>query len=497
MQVEKLNYDFVVCRDLIENTKKNDNEYTKALKYYHDRVFYVPHSGCYYYYKNGELVRDSIDNFNKCHHMGFNKKFLDCVKKTIVAYDEVLETKNYTVDKEKRIINAFKPIYAEGLKDIAVSEAGHNYVKLFKKFLFEVSSNSNQKYCAWLLNWIASVVQLKRSKVAPVFVTSTEGIGKSTLAVIIEKILGKYNTTHPSSEVMKRFHWQCYGKILVIFEETQGLSGDEGVICNNLKNMINSDTFPYEEKGMQSRDLMNINNVIITSNFPLASTSGRRYVNITPSTKWLHKYELFEQLLTFTDEKIKALYDFLLSIDISNWNAEKEAKNISEGECNLKEIERMNNVFKYMRDTYAMKKVSEKIRTKYLYENYKSVVSKPYNKSTFFEKVSELNIDKTKTNGTEYFVIKGQELFDEFTKRKLIDTDDYEDESDFEEIFSVKKESPEVEALREENEKLKQQIKQLLEAQQKQQEEKKVEEKPEQPMGKQKIKIMAHKSTKQ
>lgn len=458
---QKMHYDFAECRDLAENIRKNETTFTDALKYFHDRVF-LSDTGAYYYYKDGNLERDSVESFRRCKMMGFDRKFVQAIEKSTREYKEVLETENYTVDKEKRKINSFRQTYASTLQNVNVTKKGEEYVEFVKKFMLEISANGSKKLYNWLINWCASVVQLKRTKVCPVFVTATEGIGKTTLATIMRSVLGEWNTAHPGAEEMKRFHWQCYGKILVVFEETEGLKNDAGTVSDNLKNMINSDQFPYEEKGIQIKSsLKNINNVIVTSNFPLPNSSGRRYLNITPSTKWLNKYENFEKLNDFTDENIKALYDYFMSVDVSNWNAEKEANALDEDKPNLKAIETMNNVFKYMRDTYAYTKASDEILTKTLYGNYVHATVKAYKKSTFTEKIVELNIHKKRSNGHDYYVINGEELYKEFEKRRLIDPDDFIEADDSNEFAWTEKPDPKVELLEKENASLKLEIEEL------------------------------------
>lgn len=500
-----LNYDFAECRRLAEEAPRNDSEFKDAIKYFHDRVF-LTDNGTYYYYKNGNLVRETIDNFRKSKMMGFPKKFIDQINKTTCSYDEVLETKNYTVDKEARKINAFRQIRAFTLNDVKVGKAGQEYVEHVKKFMFEISANGRQKLYELITKWFASVIQLKRTKICLVFVTSTEGVGKTTLSLILEAVLGEWNTAHPSAEEMKRFHWQCYGKILVVFEETEGLRNDSGAVSDNLKNMINSDTFAYEAKGVQvNNHLMNINNIIVTSNFPLPNSSGRRYLNVTPSTKWLGEFAKFEQLCNFTDENVKALYDYFMSIDVSDWNAEKAVRELDQNEPNLKAIETMNNAFRFMRDYYAHNKQDEKIRTKDLYDNYKARFgTKAYQKSTFFEKVSELNIPKKTHKGYDYFIIDGEELYKEFDKRRLIDKDLIEDqEKDVFDVFDVKQndDNAVVVELKQENQSLKIQLDEMKKQLQEMKKmltksEEPVEKNEEKPieLGKKVIKVKANKS---
>jgi hypothetical protein len=458
--MEMLNYDFSVCRDLFESAPRNDKEYAEAVKYFHDRCFYTDNGGVYVY-KKSDLVYYSQEEFSRTQMMGFSREAVTAIKKKIVAYDEVLEQSNFTIDKENRKINSLKAIHARKLEKIVVGKKGKAYVEFFKKYLMEIVANNNESLYNYLLKWLSCVVKLRKMKTAIVMVSSTEGIGKSSLAKVLEKMLGASLVTYPSPSSLVKFNFQLYGKVLVVLEETEGLQKFDGGLNDVLKNIIPTDTFSYEAKGVQPRDLKNVNNFIITSNFSL-STVGRRFINITPSTKWLNCDDLFEQLYDLDDEKIKALYDFLLEVDTKNFNEEKEGKKLSNEGGNLKEIEKMNNVFRFIKDYYALDKLSEKIKKCNLYEKYKTAVPKAYNKSTFYEKISELNIHSVKTNGYEYFVIDGRQIYAEFKKRNLIHGEEIENAGENVNANDEKEaENNENEILRNENQDLKKQLEEM------------------------------------
>lgn len=420
MTQQKMNYDFSMCREKFESAPRNDKDYTDAVNYFHERCFYTDKGGVYAY-KKGELEYFAVDEFQKTQMIGFAQELTKAIKKKIIPFDDVLETKEFEIDKENRKINSLKPIYASKLKDIKVNKDGLDYVEFFKKYMFEIIANQNEKLNDYVLKWISNVIKMKKNGTSIVIVSSTEGVGKSSLSKIIERLLGKHHATYPSPQSIMRFNMQLYGKLLVVLEETEALQRHEGNINDVLKNLTTNDTFSYESKGIQPRDLPNINNIIMTSNYSLG-TAGRRYINITPSTKWLGKAELFDKLFDLDDNKIKALYDYLMSIDTTNFNAEKEGKKLVEESGNLKEIEKMNSAFRFMKDNYALDKINAKIKRVDLFEQYKaSGLKNQFNKSSFFERVGELNIELKKTNGDYFYFIDGKKLYDEYKKRNLID----------------------------------------------------------------------------
>lgn len=493
MMNKNLHYNYAECRELAKSAPRNDPCFTKACAYFHDRVFHVGTS--IFYYNHGTLTRTTFEDFKKNHMTGFDAKFKAQILETIVPYEEVLETEAYDVDKERKKLNILKPLYASTLKDIKVTDAGLQYVEFVKKFILEILARDNEAKYNVLLRWCASVLKMIRTGICPVLVTSTEGVGKTTFAMIMQALVGHFNTARPSAEEIKRFNWNCYGKLLVVFEETESLrSGGGAAVNDNLKNMINSDRVTYEQKCVTSHDnLLNVNNFIVTSNFPLPNSSGRRYLNLTLSTKWLGKDEYFNKLRNFSDENIKALYDFFMTVDVSNWNAESAVRSMDTEEPNLKAIESMNNAFRYMRDVYAVRKTSEKIKRGVLYSNYKDIAGcKAYQKSTFYEKVAELNIKVTITQGVYYFVIDGNALHEEFKKRRLFDEDDGEENTNTNKpaFAIVKEEDPRVEQLENENAQMKKELAELkkkLEEMQQMQE----NNKPEPEIGTKRIKITA------
>ena len=453
-ETKLLDFNFAVCRNLYENAIKNDEPIGEALKYYHDRVFHTDNGGVYIY-KKGDLIYLPIEEFKKNQLIGFDAKFKAAIEKRINPYEEVLEAGNWVIDKENKRINSMKAMYVMRLKDVKVGKKGKAYVEFFKQYLKDIMSATNEKVFQYLLKWLSNVVKLKKNKTALVFVSSTEGIGKSSLARIMQALLGIFHLSYPNPNNIPKFNFQLFGKLLVVIEETQGLKSD-GDVLDKLKNLIDNDIFSYEAKGIQPKEMKNINNFMISSNFSL-STSGRRYVNITPSTKWLGREDMWEKLNDLDDENIKALYDYLMSIDTTNFNEQSEGKKLCAESGNLKEIERMNNVFAFMKDNYALDKISENIKPVDLFAKYKnSGIKTPYNKSTFYEKVSELNISKFIASGYEKYKIDGEQLYNEFKKRNLIHAEDFEKPvMTVDEVFGVDEEK---ESLKQENQDLKKQL---------------------------------------
>lgn len=450
MKIEKLDFDFSVCRELYESAPRNDKEYKEAVEYFHERVFYT-RGGLVFYYDDGKLVCDTRDNFESNNMNGFiDSKLKDAIRKKIVPYRSILEESNFVIDKEKRLINFLKPSYVSTIPDtVTVGEKGLKYVEHFKKYVREVLASENSKVFDIIMKFCAKTVKRQKCTIALIIVSSTEGTGKTTLSKLIEAILGPENCCAPKEESLLRFNYECFGKSLLRFEETEGVRSPK--VFDVLKNMTTDCVYNYERKNKDAGDLRNISNIFMSSNFPVLF-AGRRAMNVTPSSKWLRRTDLFKKLYDFDDECIKALYQYLLSFDTDKWNEQDDVYEFYEKEGNLKAIEQMNNVFQFMKENYALSRQSKLIKKTELYDNYVTeYAAKAFKKSTFYEKIKELNIEIKKYD-SDMYSINGDELYDQFKLRNLICD---EDNSDLKRTDSVDF------ILAKENDELKKQIEEL------------------------------------
>jgi len=470
---QKLDFDFAVARELFNKAPRDDKDFKEAVNYFNDRVFYT-RKGLVYYYDDGELVFDNKADFESNNMTGFlDSSLIKAIKKNVVSYKLVLDTDEWIIDKENRKINSLKQIEAEKIpSEVEIKEKGKEYVKHFKKYVKEVLSNKDKALYDIIMKFCAMTIRRKKCTIALIVVSTTEGTGKSTLSKILEKLLGVENVIYPTAETLLRFNYGAYGKALLVFEETEGIKDKR--VFDTLKNMTTSDRYHFEKKNKDAKDLENISNIYMTSNFPI-HFSDRRSLNVTPSSCWLGNREAFKQLYDFSDENMKALYEYLKSIDLEGFSEQKAVHELNEDDGNLKAIEKMNNVFRFIKDEFAINKQGMKIKKLNLYEQYKMVVgNKSFQKSTFYDRIKELGIKQMKSDGTEYFTISGEDLYDQFKKRNLFCSEDFQNKKDVD--FDFPKD--ETADLKKENEELKNRItelEKLLKSQEPQQEEEKQE----------------------
>jgi len=427
MMIEKLNYDYAECRDLVKNAPRNDIEFKDAQEYYFKRVIAVD-GGLTYYYLDGVLTPYPTEKFKSEKMRGFDNKFKKVLEENVCDYREVLEIEDYEVDHKKRKVNTLGRVYAKTLEHIKVGQKGKDYVEYVKSFLFEIISRRDQKYYDYLLKHISSVVQLKKLDICLSFITRSQGVGKSSVAELIMAILGDKLTMRAKPEDIDTNNLGTYGKVFILFEELGGLSDNEYKrLIENLKNMVTAKKTTFKDKYIRGKQLEIISNFMVTSNFAVSlGDDSRRELNKLISTAWECKTENWDKLYNFCDENIKALYDFFLSVDITGFKAQTEAKKIKQDDHTsaLKSIECMCDVWKMLKEEYALLKIDAKIRQSDLYEKYVELIfpKKPVKLSKFDELIMELECceKRTSTGNKMFYYIDGKALYDKFKLKNLI-----------------------------------------------------------------------------
>jgi phage/plasmid-associated DNA primase len=155
---------------------------------------------------------------------------------------------------------------------------------------------------------------------------SDQGTGKNLFFENFgNKLLGKEYTfqTGDMERVIGRFANTC-NKLLVILDEVSGKDGFRH--SDKIKNLITADKLPWERKGIDAVSVRNCGRTIIFSNneapVKIEGTDRRFQVNEC-SNAVRNNTTYFKALIkAFNDEKqVKAFYNYLMSIDLSDWDA--------------------------------------------------------------------------------------------------------------------------------------------------------------------------------
>lgn len=425
IETNTLHYDFGICRDLALNSKRNEINYETACNYFHERVFYTS-NGNIHFYNKGKLAVCAKSDFEANQMVGFDLKFKRAIYRNIYPYSEIAGNGLNRVDRINRTVDIAEPIYAQTLKPNPSKET-NEYVKFVTEdYLKQIICKNDENKFSLLIKCIAKILRGNKLCIALILVTTSQGVGKSTLANLIALMLGKEHYTTPTLNQVAKFNYSLYGKRLVLIEETEMLKQDSG-ITEVLKNLITSNVYTYEKKGVQAEQKENINSILITSNHPLPSGDVRRYFNLQVATTWLKDTEQWNKLMkNVPNDCIRALYDYFMQIDITDFNEQESLYKLKdEAGGDLKNIQGMSDVFKFMKENYALEKKSCTTSCLKLFKDYCSKSVKPYSKDTFYNQIDELNIMKKIENHQNVYVIDGEKLLKEFLKRNLVHEDDY------------------------------------------------------------------------
>lgn len=185
--------------------------------------------------------------------------------------------------------------------------------------------NHNDVGCRYVLNYLAQIVQCPGvlNGIALVF-KSAQGSGKNVFLDFIQKILGKdlyYETANPTQDLWGRFSLGRKNRLLINIDETSGK--DTYPHSEQLKNMITSPNYNYEQKGMNPITLINLNRIIFTTNnqTPVKIEEGdRRYCVFQCSDEKKGNKAYFDGLVAYFNDPMnqKAFYEYLKGLDISN-----------------------------------------------------------------------------------------------------------------------------------------------------------------------------------
>ena len=162
-----------------------------------------------------------------------------------------------------------------------------------------------------LLNGIALVLK------------SSQGAGKNLFLDFIHKILGKelyYETANPVQDLWGRFSLGRKNRLLINIDETSGK--DTYPHAEQIKNMLTSPNYNYEQKGVNPITLTNYNRVVFTTNnsTPVKIEDGdRRFVVFECSDEKKGNKEYFDKLVAYFNDEAnqKAVFEYLKSIDLS------------------------------------------------------------------------------------------------------------------------------------------------------------------------------------
>ena len=283
-------------------------------------------------------------------------------------------------------------------------------------FIKEVLASDNQESYDYLIQWIANMLKGNKND-SCLYLKGQQGIGKSTLFEFLKDYVIGVDLLLESGSEPLRFNYNgiLAGKLLVVFEELENISCNEWTfISSKLKRYITSNTYTIEEKYMKMIQTNNINNYIINSNNDaIKDDDGRRYFILDVSHKYKENHKYFGKLRqqTFNDFVGKAFYTYMLEVDTNDFIPQSYP--ITQSKINSF-AKRLDKVYEFIKEQFVLQNNDLNHTTKELYEQYLNYCQmqnhKKIDKTSFAEKLKQVNIIYKKTNGNTYFKYSINEL---------------------------------------------------------------------------------------
>lgn len=295
---------------------------TKSFKYFNSYHAHFYQSD--YIYKIYEKMVYSYANFkNSFDHLKF-----ECKKKKIKftelynesKYKNVYSTFDFEPNKTKQddkynMFSGFKYDSENNTYDKKIIKPFLNHIKYL--------CNDDENAYNYVLNWFSHIIQKpeEKTKVALIFYSLVEGIGKNILTDIINEILEGYIIKFKeTTSLTDRFNSEMSGKLFVVGDEINARAQE---IANELKDMI---TRPKEIMEFKGKDKIMVNdykNYFFTTNnenvFKISNTDRRyMFVECPIEKKDKQYYKVLFDILK--DENIlKNIYNYFKTKDIKNF----------------------------------------------------------------------------------------------------------------------------------------------------------------------------------
>ena len=173
------------------------------------------------------------------------------------------------------------------------------------------------------LDWLAFNVQFPGKKIHwSTVVQGGQGTGKSYFGRLMTKILGKGNVSMPTNEMIHEPYtaWQKSCSLVVVEEVMAAQRRD---LMNKLKPIITEPFVQIREMYMAPYQQPNVFNLLMFTNHKdaivLEDGDRRYFVIFSPAIP--KSFDYYNELWSWTDANLPALNDFMLSRDLSKFQA--------------------------------------------------------------------------------------------------------------------------------------------------------------------------------
>lgn len=414
-------------QDLEKNGVLKDN--LDAINYVY-QYYFETKNGMFFFYD----VR--LDTFEMKTSDDFKKEVINKFVSKKINDQFRLNSKIYTV-----VSRIGKPrVYYEN-DEYFLNEGGsflHQKYKQYDEYSEEIKScvqmildlmkviscdNDEDVFKAYIL-WYAQIARGIKTECIPTRVSSVQGIGKTTEPrfftefVFGLKVCLQYNKTEA---ITGNFNKIFLGKLLIVLEDLQELGGDAECrkFASSLKTLCTEKYSIYRDVFEKPIQAENISNFIITSNYNIKDSEGRRIIPLDMNLSRRKDYSYFSDIedKCFNNQVGEAMFSYLLT-KISDEEAKKFYGQRDFPVTQNKRIAiatTLSSVHKFIKFEYVLKKknISKIVRGDFylMYVDYCTTNNfRKCGKNEFYKKLEEVAIKATKNNGDHYYNYSEEQL---------------------------------------------------------------------------------------
>lgn len=198
--------------------------------------------------------------------------------------------------------------------------------------LLHIICKGDEQHFQYLLAWMAHIVQKpeEKSGVCVVLKSEARGTGKSTVSILLEKLLGQHSMrVQDGKHLLGAFNSHLANKLFVTIEEAfwSGSSKDAG----KLRTLITESTVTIEAKGKDAIEVDSYHRFMMCTNNDWAvpqTQDERRFFILEVSEDKKQNAEYFSDLYSDikSDEVMGQFFYFLKNYDIAAFNLHKAPK---------------------------------------------------------------------------------------------------------------------------------------------------------------------------
>lgn len=271
-------------------------------------------------YEKGSLYPNLFVNYminNKPNKILFSKLWL--TSKTRNTTDEFIFNPDPNYVNNTNNINLFTGFEFDSDEHY---DYDNNIVEPYINHIKHLCRNEVATY-DYILNWLSWIFQNphKKTTVALLIYSRTQGVGKNIAFDIIQKLLKKYYLkVSNTSNLVDKFNSYQQNKILAVCDEINARTRD---IADELKDIITRNELKIEYKGKNSYFINDYCNYIFTTNnenvIKIDNTDRRMMIIHTPEVKLpLDKVNILVNLLN-DNNKLKHVFNYFMTRDISSF----------------------------------------------------------------------------------------------------------------------------------------------------------------------------------